>query len=522
MVQRWLTWWLLAAALVVTVPAVRPSALAEATQPAACPTTATPLTIPLRTDGDPLSLVLSTNFDDATQLDPQAQPSAKETLRLLQAWHPPLVRLHFGFRSRVPSLPESVAGQWDFHTTDAAIANLRAGGITYVLNVRSAPPWMFNRWGRLRDPSGREFAQYMARLVGWYNKGGFTDEQGQFHASGHQGWVQTWEIWNEPNSGYEIPAPVADPGATWMQARDFGRLYDTVVRAMRAVDPSIRVGGPAMSPGGDAAYLRNFLATVRQPIDFVSLHYYPIWRADAPDGDIFAGIGTDLPARIAAAQAVLAARFAHPPPLWLDEVNLNEGTVGTLDARATAPIGYAFAAQTFAESLVQHLALTSEFQFVSNAQGGLVDSAGSGAFRAYWLYQLLGHTFPAGSRLLSATVRAGLVLVVALAPDRQSISVLLGNTAVARGDDVGGAGVPQAVCLNLRDMQGNITFPLVAPARLWRFDAQTRTDALPTPTSLLLPASGQAYAALPLTLGGYGATILSIPIYAPFSQPFAV
>ena len=527
MVQRWLTWCVVAVALLVLVPSVRvvlrpPTALAAEAGSPTCPPTAMPLTIPLRTDGDPLSLLLSTNFDDATQLDPQVQPSAATTLRLLQAWNPPLVRLHFGFRSRVPALPEATPGAWNFHTTDTAIANLRARGITYLLNVRSAPPWMFNRWGQLRDPSGGEFAQYMARLVGWYNKGGFTDEGGQFHASGHVGWVGTWEIWNEPNSGYEIPAPVADPAATWMQAGDFARLYDTVVRAMRAVDGSISVGGPAMSPGGDAGYLRDFVFTAQQPIDFVSLHYYPIWRADAPDRDIFAGIGADLPARIAAARAVLAARFIHPPPLWLDEVNLNEGTVGMIDPRAAAPIGYAFAAQTFAVSLVQHLALTSEFQFVSNAQGGLVDSAGSGAFRPYWLYQMLGSAFPAGARLLAVTVRAGLVVVVALAPDRQSISVLLGNTAVAHAGDVAGQGVPQTLCLHLRDMQGNLTFPLVAPARLWRFDAATDATALPVPTSLDLPQGGGADAALPLTLGGYSATILRIPIYAPFSQPFAV
>src|SRR6185437_10547357 len=105
----------------------------------------------------------------------------------------------FGFHGTT-SLPESRPGQWDFTAPDTAISNMRAQHTTFILNVRSAPPFMFNSSGKLRDGTFHEYARYLARLVGWYNKGGFTDDAGVYHHSGHQGWIHTWEIWNEPSS----------------------------------------------------------------------------------------------------------------------------------------------------------------------------------------------------------------------------------------------------------------------------------------------------------------------------------
>ena len=44
--------------------------------------------------------------------------------------------------------------------------------------------WDYEQGTELRDPSFKEVADYYARLLSWYTKGGFTDELGKRHESG--------------------------------------------------------------------------------------------------------------------------------------------------------------------------------------------------------------------------------------------------------------------------------------------------------------------------------------------------
>jgi xylan 1,4-beta-xylosidase len=81
--------------------------------------------------------------------------------------------------------------------------------------------------------------------------------------------VRTWyfEVWNEPNlSGFWEGA---DQSA-------YFELYDATSRAVKSVDPNLRVGGPATA---GAAWVPEFLAHVKQSgavVDFVSTHTYGV------------------------------------------------------------------------------------------------------------------------------------------------------------------------------------------------------------------------------------------------------
>ncbi len=80
--------------------------------------------------------------------------------------------------------------------------------------------------------------------------------------------VSKWyfEVWNEPNETFR--------GDTWRQQHTYFGLYDATARALKAVSPRLRVGGPATA---HAAWIRAFLhhvATHHVPIDFVSTHAY--------------------------------------------------------------------------------------------------------------------------------------------------------------------------------------------------------------------------------------------------------
>jgi hypothetical protein len=57
--------------------------------------------------------------------------------------------------------------------------------------------WTYTQGTELNDPSGKEVGDYFARLVGWYTKGGFIDENGKQHTSGYHYSFPYWEVLNE-------------------------------------------------------------------------------------------------------------------------------------------------------------------------------------------------------------------------------------------------------------------------------------------------------------------------------------
>ncbi|MFF3735899.1 xylan 1,4-beta-xylosidase [Streptomyces sp. NPDC002566] len=81
--------------------------------------------------------------------------------------------------------------------------------------------------------------------------------------------VRTWpiEVWNEPN--------LSD---FWQGADEaaYHRLYEVTAHAVKEVDASLQVGGPAISPGADDWLLRfaEFAERRDVPVDFVSKHAY--------------------------------------------------------------------------------------------------------------------------------------------------------------------------------------------------------------------------------------------------------
>src|SRR5580700_8708619 len=91
--------------------------------------------------------------------------------------------------------------------------------------------------------------------------------------------VAQWyfEVWNEPNLDFWAGEP---------KQASYWELYDHSARAIKSVNPRLRVGGPATA---QAAWVDAFIkhcAENRVPVDFVSTHVYGNDRAQ----DVF---GTD-------------------------------------------------------------------------------------------------------------------------------------------------------------------------------------------------------------------------------------
>jgi hypothetical protein len=188
--------------------------------------------------------------------------------------------------------PENGKTSWDFSLIDPMMEDLMnaTAGHSVVINFSTIPQWMFKTpkpvaypsdpdqptWDyeqgtELRDPSMKEVADYYARLVNWYTKGGFTDEYGKRHESGHHYNIQYWEFLNEVN------------GEHHMTPEFYTRLYDAVVTAIHNVDPTIKFVG--MGYGGtDPEFFEYFLDHHHHrpgiPMQMISYHFYAVPTPD--------------------------------------------------------------------------------------------------------------------------------------------------------------------------------------------------------------------------------------------------
>lgn len=79
--------------------------------------------------------------------------------------------------------------------------------------------------------------------------------------------VRSWyfEVWNEPDLQVVF----------FSQDRDaYFRLYETTVRAIKEVDPQLKVGGPATSGSKWVASFLRYCEENQVPVDFVTTHQY--------------------------------------------------------------------------------------------------------------------------------------------------------------------------------------------------------------------------------------------------------
>ena len=107
-----------------------------------------------------------------------------------------------------------------------------------------SPPADYMKWDAL-------IAAFARHLIDRYG----IDEVAQWY----------FEVWNEPNIDFWAGQP---------KQQTYFELYDHTARALKAVSPRIRVGGPATA---QAAWVGDMIAHATQnnvPLDFVSTHVY--------------------------------------------------------------------------------------------------------------------------------------------------------------------------------------------------------------------------------------------------------
>jgi len=189
--------------------------------------------------------------------------------------------------------PKDGKTSWDFSSIDPMTIDFLEAtkGHPVILNFSTIPQWMYKTdkpvsypadasqvtWNyeqgtELRDPSMKEVADYYARLLAWYTKGGFTDESGKRHDSGYHYSIPYWEVFNEIEFEHHF-----DP-------QTYTRLYDEVVMAMKRVQPDMKFVGLALAMMTDPQYFEYFLNHKNHKpgisLDFISYHFYAVPTPD--------------------------------------------------------------------------------------------------------------------------------------------------------------------------------------------------------------------------------------------------
>ena len=150
---------------------------------------------------------------------------------------------------------------YDFRRTDAYIQRILDTGAKIVYRLGTSiehtpikyythPPADFDKWARI-----------CIGIIKHYTRG---------WADGMDGGVHCWEIWNEPETGRSM----------WTGTfEQYLEVYKTAASAIKAFDPSLKVGGfgVAYSLGSGPSRTCEFLDFCRAnsvPLDFFSWHTY--------------------------------------------------------------------------------------------------------------------------------------------------------------------------------------------------------------------------------------------------------
>ncbi|MDR3702260.1 MAG: glycosyl hydrolase family 39 [Candidatus Sulfopaludibacter sp.] len=195
----------------------------------------------------------------------------------------------------VPWLPypklavaELEPGVWDTSLIDPMTTDFfnATEGHTTILNFSTIPAWLFKTekpvtyptdpdevtWAYtqgkdLRENGLQDLADYYARLVSWYTKGGFTGRDGKQRISNFHFKIPYWEIFNEPEIEHG------------MSPQDYTRRYDAVAAAIHAVSPETKFVGLALAyPSSHPEMFEYFLDHKNHrsgiPLDMISYHFY--------------------------------------------------------------------------------------------------------------------------------------------------------------------------------------------------------------------------------------------------------
>src|SRR5579864_1310627 len=222
------------------------------------------------------------------------------------------VRFHAILQDEVGVYDEDAQGHpvYNFSYVDQIYDGLLANGVRPFLEISFMPKKLAARdtlhafWYKQNVSPPKDYAkwdemitQFTKHLVDRYG----IDEVSQWY----------FEVWNEPNIDFWVGDPKQ---ATYFE------LYDHTARAIKSMNPRLRVGGPATAQAAWADVFIRHCSENKVPVDFVSSHVYGKDKAE----DVF-GSHEEIPRDRMVCRAVKkvheqikASSMPNLPLLWTE------------------------------------------------------------------------------------------------------------------------------------------------------------------------------------------------------------
>lgn len=435
----------------------------------------------------------------------------EETLDSLQPQHIRLQPVSQG----VPMVAHTgAASDWDFTLLDETVQPLLASGDgSPEFQIATAPVWM-------QDPSTgtldvakhlTDFATYAANLVRYYNKGGFKWGGREFKSASSRP-ITWWGIFNEPN-------------VNGLSASEYVRVYNAVVPAMQAVDPTLKFSALEFSDyglggggaGDPAAYLPTFTAGVTAQVDVLSTHLYGTCDQKSTDADLFEAVPGFVDNFQYFAQNHETNSVVAGAQIWVTENNVNAdyadasgksvcnpGQTWVLDRRATDAFFAAWRPYVFSQLGKAGNRALYHWEYTGGPQYDEVDLGGGGTYLSYWVDKALVNFFPATGASpfenilgVSATDEST-VETLATKSANGTVTVMVVDRAVDAAGDNDGTGDPRTVVVDTSALGG------FHSASLMTIDASTSAANGPSGVGIT-PASR-----INVVLPGYGVAFLTL------------
>ena len=476
-----------------------------------------------------LQQFMSTSFQIGSWTTDYFESGATETARqaALSQLGPQHIRVQVVDGGVPMTTNTGTASDWNFSLIDTTLQPvLETADQSPELQIGTAPAWMDWDCSKTACPAGvstgdfdiadhlNDFAAYMANIVRYYNKGGFN--WGGTHFQSPSGTPVTWwGIFNEFNGN-------------GLNAKQYVQMYNAVVPAMLAVDPTIKLSafefsdyGLGTGDGGDPmVYFPLFAATaasggVNTQVDAVSTHFYSSCNQTNTDAELFGTI-PQFVANVAYFYRELKTRpDLASLPVWVTENNVNAdwsnngmsecnpGQVFVDDRRGASAFFAAWRPYVFSQLGKAGNQALYHWAYSADQQYGEVDGNGN-TYLSYWVDQTLANEFPStpsspGPEILTLNATdTSTVETLATKNANGSVAVMVADRAVANPFDNNGAGLPRTVLVDVSSLG---TF---SSANEIVLDAASSASSAPAAVTVA-PA-----ARMTITLPGYGVCFLNL------------
>jgi len=466
-----------------------------------------------------LSQVIATSFQPAEWDNTFFATNPTQKTQALSTLTPHFIRIQSVSQGVPMRTNTNTSADWDFTTLDDIVQPvLPVASLEFQVAV--APTWMNDASGHLDVTNHlNDFATYAANLVRYYNKGGF-DWGGKHFQSplSAQYPIHWWGVFNEYN-------------INGLNAAQYTKLYNTVVPAMLAVDPSIQLSAQEFSDfglgtgdsGDPMQFLPTFFASpakggANAPVDVVSTHFYSTCNQKDSDTQLF-----DTVPQFAQNVQYFYSQIATRPDLantqvWVTENNVNAdynnngvsacnpGQPFVTDTRGTSAFFAAWRPYVFSQLAKVGNKALFHWDYDADPQYGEVDYNSGNPYLSYWVDQYLSHAYQPAFTLgiLQADVtESSDIEVLATVTTNTNVNVMIINHAVHSPSDNNGKGESRTVIVDYSKAslpyRANLT-----NADIVTFDASTNPATGPTATQV--PFSNR----IPVTINGYGTAVLGV------------